>query len=85
MFEKYIFQDIQNFMDEAQHGVVYFSLGTFIPEHKLKAEIFHHFINVFKKLNQRVLWKTRNKNLTSLVPKNVKVGSWMPQQDVLGK
>lgn len=71
-------------MDEAENGLIYFSLGTYFPDHMLGKEYFQNYINVFKTLPQRVLWKTRAEKIDNL-PKNVMIGKWMPQQDILGK
>lgn len=75
---------MQTFIDEADNGVIYFSLGTCVPDHRMPAEFYQKFIRVFKSLRQRVLWKTRRENLTN-IPENVYVTKWVPQQDVLGK
>lgn len=42
------------------------------------------FINVFKKLNQSVLWKWDDDSLADK-PNNVFIRRWLPQKDVLGK
>lgn len=70
------------FLDEAEHGVIYFALGSFLPDHLLPETFFDNFIRVFRQLPQRVLWKTRA-NLTGL-PDNVMTAKWVPQQEVLG-
>jgi glucuronosyltransferase len=49
-----------------------------MPESKLKA-----FIEVFSKLKQRILWKWEKDSLPGQ-PKNVKIGKWLPQSDILG-
>ncbi|KAJ8961043.1 hypothetical protein NQ314_005972 [Rhamnusium bicolor] len=75
-------EDLQQFLDNAKEGVILFSMGSniksadFPPNHK-KA-----ILNIFSKLKQKVLWKFE----TDLPgkPKNVKIMSWLPQQDILG-
>jgi UDP-glucoronosyl and UDP-glucosyl transferase. len=74
-------QDLKTFLDEAEDGVIYFSLGTLVigetlPEDKLQA-----FISVFSEMPQRVLWKM-DKNIS--LP-NVRTSKWFPQFDVLSK
>lgn len=71
-------------MDEATEGVIYFSFGTVVPAHTLPKEILQIYINVFKKLKQKVLWKIELETLPGL-PKNVLITKWVPQPGVLGK
>jgi glucuronosyltransferase len=73
---------VQDFLDGAVNGAIYFSLGSYIkssdmPNDKLKA-----FLDVFEKLKQRVLWKYEDTSIQS-VPKNVMLSKWLPQSDVL--
>lgn len=41
------------------------------------------FLNVFRKLKQRVLWKWEDDNIENK-PDNVMIGEWLPQNDILG-
>lgn len=41
------------------------------------------FLNVFRKLKQRVLWKWEDDNMEDK-PDNVMIGKWLPQNDILG-
>ncbi|XP_046679078.1 UDP-glucosyltransferase 2-like [Homalodisca vitripennis] len=50
-------KDLKKFMDDAKEGVVYFSLGTVVPVHFLPEKLLQAFVNVFKKLPQKVIWK----------------------------
>ncbi|XP_046678525.1 UDP-glycosyltransferase UGT5-like isoform X1 [Homalodisca vitripennis] len=74
-------KEMKQFLDEAKNGVIYFSLGSFVPDHLLPKEYFDNFINVFRRLPQRVMWKTGS-DLKHL-PDNIMIGKWMPQQDIL--
>lgn len=73
----------QSFLDTASSaGVIYFSMGSCIqsadmPPQKLKA-----FVEAFRGLNQKVLWKYENESIANL-PENVMVRKWMPQSDIL--
>lgn len=70
-------------MDDASgDGVIYFSFGSCIrsidlPEKKLKA-----FIETFRLLPHRVIWKFENDTLDNLPP-NVLIKKWLPQNDIL--
>uniref|UniRef100_A0A1B6KQH8 UDP-glucuronosyltransferase n=1 Tax=Graphocephala atropunctata TaxID=36148 RepID=A0A1B6KQH8_9HEMI len=74
-------KEMKEFLDGAENGVIYLSMGSVVPDHFLPAEYFNNFINVFRRLPQRVLWKTTSE-LNNL-PDNVMVSKWTPQQDVL--
>lgn len=79
-----LLQKIQLFMDTAEHGVIYFSLGgniksTLLPEVRLA-----QMMRAFGKLKQKVLFKWENETLPNK-PKNVMTAKWFPQNDVLGK
>lgn len=41
-------------------------------------------MTVFRKLPQRVLWKYEDEGDMPELPSNVKLGKWLPQQDILG-
>ncbi|XP_041775418.1 uncharacterized protein LOC121595468 [Anopheles merus] len=74
--------DIRKFLDGAKEGVIFFSLGSYMrsadmPKDKMKA-----FLEVFRNLKQRVLWKYENEDVARL-PKNVMVRKWLPQSDIL--
>nr|XP_016927408.2 UDP-glycosyltransferase UGT5-like [Drosophila suzukii] len=73
---------LQNFLDEATHGAIYFSLGSKLRSADLPPEKLKIFLDVFRSLRQRILWKFENESLRNL-PANVKVQSWMPQADIL--
>lgn len=70
-------------MDEASDGVIFFSLGTYVPDELKPKEYFDVYINIFKRFKQRVIWKTRKENIEGL-PKNVLTLKWAPQPDILG-
>ncbi|KAH8384528.1 hypothetical protein KR200_008715, partial [Drosophila serrata] len=73
---------IQKFLDEAEHGAIYFSLGSQVRSSDMPEEKVKIFLNVFARLKQRVLWKFENDKLANL-PENVKVEKWLPQADIL--
>ena len=41
-------------------------------------------LETFLKLPYKILWKYEDDSLGEL-PKNIMIGSWMPQQDILGQ
>lgn len=70
-------------MDDAKQGVVVFSLGSLIQSETFDESKLQGFINVFKKLPQKVLWKFGGTIKNQ--PENLKIMKWLPQGDVLSK
>ncbi|KAF2367394.1 Prolyl 4-hydroxylase alpha-subunit N-terminal [Trinorchestia longiramus] len=64
-------------------GTIYFSLGSAVKPEDMPEKYRKIFVNVFARLPQRVIWKWHEDNMEDLPP-NVKLGSWLPQQDILG-
>ncbi|XP_044733444.1 uncharacterized protein LOC123296047, partial [Chrysoperla carnea] len=74
--------DIENFISESPHGVIYFSLGSMILGTSLSDDVKQAFMDAFKELPQRVLWKYEDETLFGK-PDNVMIRKWMPQLDIL--
>ncbi|XP_063706101.1 UDP-glucosyltransferase 2-like [Culicoides brevitarsis] len=74
--------DIQKFLDNSKHGVIYVSFGSNVKSSSLKKETLNELIETFKAVKYDILWKFEADNLENK-PKNVKIGKWMPQQDIL--
>lgn len=72
---------LQQFLDTAEHGVIFFSLGSHLQSSKLPKEKMNAFMNVFGTLKQRVIWKFEDESYK--VPANVLIGKWLPQSDIL--
>jgi UDP:flavonoid glycosyltransferase YjiC (YdhE family) len=77
-------KDLQEYLDSAKEGVVYFSMGSTLQSINLPVEKREAILRVFSKLKQKVLWKWEDESLPGQ-PQNVKLGKWLPQQDILGK
>lgn len=76
------FQDLEKWISESPHGVIYFSLGSMIKGHTFPEEKRREFLKAFKRLPQRVLWKYENDSMPGK-PDNVMIRKWMPQLDIL--
>lgn len=74
--------DLQAFMDDAEHGVIFMSLGSFLQSSMMPREKKETILSVFGSLKQRVLWKFESDDLPEL-PSNVMVRKWLPQSDIL--
>jgi hypothetical protein len=77
-------QELQNYLDEAPDGVIYFSMGSHLQGYLMPESKRNNFLGAFSKLRQRVLWKWESDNLPGR-PSNVKFGKWLPQSDILGE
>uniref|UniRef100_A0A182R101 UDP-glucuronosyltransferase n=1 Tax=Anopheles farauti TaxID=69004 RepID=A0A182R101_9DIPT len=75
--------DLQTFLDEAKHGVIFFSLGTNLRSADMPPEKLAIILRVFSSLRQRVVWKFEDERIRNLPP-NVLVRGWLPQSDILG-
>ncbi|KAL0275736.1 UNVERIFIED_CONTAM: hypothetical protein PYX00_003507 [Menopon gallinae] len=75
-------QDLQRFLDSAKEGVIYFSLGSNVKSEAIPESKRRVFIEAFKQLKQKVLWKWEADVLPGK-PDNVKIGKWLPQTDIL--
>lgn len=76
-------QDIQKYIDEAEHGVIYFCLGSLLRGETIPVDKKQMFLNVFKKIPQRILWKWEGEFPEK--PPNVMISKWMPQRNILGR
>jgi glucuronosyltransferase len=70
-------------VDESEHGVIFFSLGSLVRSDKISPEKLNAVLETFRALPQRVLWKWESDQLPNLPP-NVMVRKWLPQNDILG-
>jgi UDP-glucoronosyl and UDP-glucosyl transferase len=78
-----IFKDMQDYLDGAKDGVIYFSMGSILKAKDMDSEKVRAFADAFAELPQRVVWKWEAETMPGQ-PKNVKIGAWMPQQAILG-
>jgi glucuronosyltransferase len=77
------FQDIDKFLNESEHGVIFFSLGSTVRADSFSQQKIDAFLQAFSELPQRVLWKWEGDYLSGQ-HKNIKTAKWLPQGDVLG-
>lgn len=65
-----------------KHGVIYVSFGTVLKASEMSAKTRKILLNVFSRLDQKVLWKWETDEMEGK-PDNVKLMKWVPQQSVL--
>ncbi|XP_017482511.1 PREDICTED: UDP-glucuronosyltransferase 2B4-like isoform X2 [Rhagoletis zephyria] len=76
-------KDLQSYLDNSTHGVIYFSLGSYLQSTDIPFEKIQLLLNAFARLEQNVLWKFENHDTNTKLPKNVKIYKWLPQNDIL--
>ncbi|KAJ8883308.1 hypothetical protein PR048_015151 [Dryococelus australis] len=75
-------KDIKKFIDESEHGVIYFSFGSLVQVQSFPPEKLQALLNTFAALPERVLMKYTGNQLPEK-PDNVMIGKWLAQVDVL--
>merc|ERR1719369_604807 len=74
-------QDLEDFIQGSEHGVIYVSFGSVIKASKMPEAKRQILLNVFSKLKQRIIWKWEVPMPDA--PDNVMVSSWLPQTSLL--
>lgn len=76
--------DIQEFMDRAEHGIVYFSLGSIATVKFLQLKNgYEPLLKILSNLKQKVLWKWSSTDESPPQVSNIKFSEWFPQQSIL--
>lgn len=75
-------EDLQQLINGAKDGVIYFSLGSNVRCAEMPSEKRDALVKAFGKLPQLVLWKWEDDNLPGK-PDNVIIRKWFPQDAVL--
>jgi len=74
-------KDLADFVEGAEHGVIFVSFGSVIKSSMMPEEKRQLLLTVFSKLKQKIIWKWEVDMPDA--PANVLVSSWLPQQDLL--
>jgi len=74
-------EDLEKYIKESPHGVIYVSFGSVVKASKMPESKRKAMLKVFSKLKQRIIWKWE----TSMddAPSNVLISSWLPQTSLL--
>ncbi|XP_058974186.1 UDP-glycosyltransferase UGT5 isoform X2 [Musca domestica] len=75
-------EDIAKFINESEHGVIYFSMGSNLKSKNMPQAKKDEILKAFRNLKQRVLWKFEDSELEGK-PDNVLIRDWYPQDDIL--
>lgn len=68
-------------LDNAHDGAIFMSLGSNVRSSDLSSEKLSIFLNKFKSIKQKIVWKFETELPNK--PDNVIVGKWLPQNDIL--
>ncbi|KAG7201169.1 hypothetical protein KM043_003960 [Ampulex compressa] len=74
-------RDVEEFLENATDGAIYFSLGSNLETRQLPVGPLTALCNALSSLRQRVLWKHGGD--MAIHPGNIKFVKWAPQQAVL--
>ncbi|CAH1985004.1 unnamed protein product [Acanthoscelides obtectus] len=75
-------QNLQKWINESTHGVIYMSLGSLLRGHTLPKDKREAIQKAFSRLPQRIIWKWENDTMEGQ-PKNAMLLKWAPQFDIL--
>ncbi|XP_075163346.1 UDP-glucosyltransferase 2-like [Haematobia irritans] len=75
-------EDLQQYLDNASEGVIYFSLGSNIQSKDLSSDVLEVLLEGFRELKIKVLWKFEADNLANR-PDNVLIRKWFNQPAIL--
>ncbi|KAL3283599.1 hypothetical protein HHI36_006737 [Cryptolaemus montrouzieri] len=75
-------KDLEEMLNEAEHGVIYFSMGSNLRSKQMPERVLKLFLNAFSKLKETVLWKWEDEDLPGR-PRNVIIKKWLPQNEIL--
>lgn len=76
-------KDIQEFMDNATEGVIYFSMGSNLVPSQMPQKNKEIILKALGARKEKVLWKWNEEQLENQ-PSNLKISKWFPQQGILG-
>ncbi|XP_063381791.1 UDP-glucosyltransferase 2-like [Cydia fagiglandana] len=74
-------ENIQEILDNAKHGFIYFSMGSIWQSKDIPVNIINGLLKVFGELKETVIWKYED--VLPNLPKNVHILKWAPQPSIL--
>ncbi|KAH8246347.1 hypothetical protein KR038_001236 [Drosophila bunnanda] len=76
-------QELSKFLNNANDGAIFFSLGTNVDTNTIRPEIVDTLYKVFSKVPQRVVWKWKDLQNKPGNASNIYFSDWLPQDDIL--
>lgn len=80
-----VIQDLQEFIDNAEYGVIYFSLGSVVRMEDMPIAIQNGLKEGFAELPQKILWKLESNQEMINQPNNVYTKKLFPQYDIISE
>lgn len=74
--------DIRKFIESAEHGVVYFSLGSNLKPSNMEEQKRWDILAVLSQLKQKVIWKWDDESM-EIDNDKFMIRKWLPQDDIL--
>lgn len=74
--------DVRAFVEGAEYGVIYVSLGAYVRSAKLPLSLRQDILHTFHGLKERVLWRWDDPDMRGK-PSNVMIRKSFPQNDIL--
>uniref|UniRef100_A0A182K1U4 FAD-binding PCMH-type domain-containing protein n=1 Tax=Anopheles christyi TaxID=43041 RepID=A0A182K1U4_9DIPT len=75
-------EDIKTFIEQSEHGVIYFSMGSNLKPSKMDLQKRNDVIKVLSSVKQNIIWKWDDDTLV-VDKKKFLIGKWFPQDDIL--
>lgn len=75
--------DIREFIENSEHGIIYFSLGGNIKPSGMDDEKKRDIAAALLRLKQNVIWNFDDESL-QVDPKKIMIRKWLPQYEILG-
>ncbi|XP_053657919.1 UDP-glycosyltransferase UGT5-like [Anopheles marshallii] len=75
-------EDIRQWIEGAEQGVILFSLGTNLLSSSIPPEMLSAIVETFRNIKQRIIWKWDTQDMPNK-PANVMLTEWLPQDDIL--
>lgn len=76
---------LEEFLEDAPEGVIFFSLGTNVKLRKQKQERMSAIFRALGKSQMKVLLKYDTDEKIPGLPKNILTAAWFPQREILGE
>lgn len=76
-------KDIEEFLDNAKHGAILFSLGSNLKGDHINSDVIKTIFKVLSSLKQSVIWKWDDLKNTPGKSANILYKNWLPQDDIL--
>lgn len=78
-------QELEDFVSGGgESGFIFVSMGSSVKASKMPEHLRKLLIRTFAQIPYRVIWKYEGGTEMKDLPTNVKIGNWLPQQDILG-